>query len=374
MKLKINRLKLIEIFENLNFAIDKKKNLPNLLNYKITVSTDQIIFEATNNEIAIKQILKTDFEATVSEDNVFVINAKLIYDIITKLETEEINLDIVEKNILTIVSEHNKYNLNCYLIEMFPHISIEEEGHLIELSAENFTNLLSKVSYATSESDIRPILKGINVSINNDLVEVIGTDNYRVANAIFKNNEQIDDQIVVDIPQKSTLTILNLLKRNEISNFKLYFANNTIIISLNNGEILFKTMLLTGVYPNLNKVINASYNSSIELNPVELLHSIDRINVFATDTTKIASLTIDNSLLIIQTVESELGSAKEQIKVVNHGKILKNIIINIKQLKDLLKTVEENKITMEYESKEQPLKFVENSTIKASHFIFPLKR
>jgi DNA polymerase-3 subunit beta len=374
MKLKINRLKLANLLENLNFAIDKKKNLPNLMNYKFTLNEDVMIVESTNNEIAVRERMVKDFSYDSNKEKVFVVNAKLIYDIVTKISDEQLEFDFIEENVLTISSPNNQYNINCYLLEMYPKIEIKEEGHQIDISKDEIINLIEKVSYASSESDIRPILKGINLTVSKQQVRAIATDNYRIAVATTSNANSTEQTFVVDIPAKSSSIILNLIKRNEIKNLKIFLENNTIIMNLNDGQILFKTMLLTGVYPTLENVITKKHTNQAIVNPVELKNAIERINLFATDSIKLVKLSIADSNLVLETVNSDLGTGLEKIKLKGKAETIKNIIFNIKHIQDVLKTIEDKEIQINYTNKNEEIAIESSGKVDVKHIVFPLKR
>jgi DNA polymerase-3 subunit beta len=257
---------------------------------------------------------------------------------------------------------------------MYPKIEIKEEGHQIEISKEEIISLIEKVSYASSESDIRPILKGINLKVSKEEIQAIATDNYRIAVATIKNSNNNENKYLVDIPAKSSNIILNLIKRNETKKLNLFLADNTIIMNINEGQILFKTMLLTGVYPNLDNVISRDHKSIALINPIEFKNAIERINIFATDSIKLVKLTINEETMILETVNSDLGTGLEKIKLKNKTQPMKNIIFNIKHFQDILRTIDEKEMKLKYTTKGEEIIIESNGKVNAKNIIFPLKR
>ena len=144
------------------------------------------------------------------------------------MPTDIIYFEMEEENKLKIYTDNNKFDLNCYDINDYPNITLDESKEPITISAEILKNIINETSYAVSTQEVRPLLTGVNLKITGDILECIATDSYRLSKKNIKLNSMINNAINIVIPGKSIIELEKMLDNEddlniEISNFKLIY-------------------------------------------------------------------------------------------------------------------------------------------------------
>ena len=89
------------------------------------------------------------------------------------------------------------------------------------------------------------------------------------------------------IPKNDLNNLIKLIP-NDIE-FEIRYDNRDIVFQFN--DVLYKTRLLEGNYPNVDKIVNNFYSNTIKFNKNELIDCLNRISIFKSeDKTNIAIL------------------------------------------------------------------------------------
>jgi DNA polymerase III sliding clamp (beta) subunit (PCNA family) len=71
--------------------------------------------------------------------------------------------------------------------------------------------MVNQTIYATSTQESRPILTGLNFKIDNDTLECIATDSYRLAKKTIKLDKKVDNPINIVIPGKNIGELVKII-------------------------------------------------------------------------------------------------------------------------------------------------------------------
>ena len=114
-----------------------------------------------------------------------VIGGKYIVEIVKKLPESNIVIEVLDGyNMIISASDgedlNNKieFNLNGINPSEFPNLDLEESKNPIVIDPITFKTIISQTSFATSLSETRPILTGINFKLEGKSLQVIATDRY----------------------------------------------------------------------------------------------------------------------------------------------------------------------------------------------------
>ena len=188
MKFVIDKNILLEALTNVTRAIGARTTIPILNGIKFDLTKEGLNLLASDSELTIKVFIpETDIKKIEKCGNM-IIQSKYILEIIRKMPSDVIYFDTEDTSKIKIYTDNNEYNLNCYDINDYPHISLEESKEPIEIKAEVLKSIINETVYAVSTQEVRPLLTGINLKIIGDNLECIATDSYRLA----KKNVKLD--------------------------------------------------------------------------------------------------------------------------------------------------------------------------------------
>ena len=119
-------------------------------------------------------------------------------------------------------------------------------------------------------------------------------------------------------------------------------ANNIVFMSKN---FTFKSKLVDGNYPNYNQVVPEGDGTSIIVNRKELISTLSRVSVLTSEKFKGVKLKTENGVLEVSAHNPDQESAEEKLSVEGDSNPF-DIAFNVNYLKEVLNTVEDEKITL----------------------------
>ena len=196
MKLEIKQNILLE---HLNYVIRgiSTKNLRPILNcIKFELTDEGLYLMSTDGDISIKTFIDKKEIKKIDSKGEIVVSGRYIYEIIRKLPNEIINLEEVIDSKLYINTTNSSFTLNCSNVNEFPDLELEFNQNPIILNQKLFKTIINQTSFATSVSETRPVLTGINFKIEENNLECTATDSYRLAKKEIRlsvsSNKKVD--------------------------------------------------------------------------------------------------------------------------------------------------------------------------------------
>lgn len=371
MKIQINQKILLE---HLNYVIKgiSSKNLIPILNcIKFELKSEGLYLMSTDNEIAIKTFIdKKDIEKidTLGE---IVISGKYIYEIVKKLNNTIINIEELSESQILITTETSSFKLNCNNVSDFPELDLEFIKNPIIINQKIFKNSINQTIFATSNQESRPVLTGINIKINDNKFQCTATDSYRLARKIIELDKSIKENIDIIVPSKNLLEVIRLLNSDD-ENLEIHIFNNKIIFKFN--QIIIMSKLISGNYPETDKLITDEFELTIKLNLNEIYDAIDRASLLTNEEEKniITFENKDNNITISSNIP-EIGNVEEKLYgTKNNDKDIK-IAFSSKFMMDALKIFESEEIELKFNGEIKPIIITDPTNDKLLQLIVPIR-
>ena len=164
MKFIIDKSILLEALTNVTRAIGARTTIPILNGIKFDLNSDGLSLVASDGEVAIKINIPEKDIKNIEKQGVMIIQSKYILEIVRKMPSDVITFESLDNTKIKIYTDNNEYSLNCYEIDDYPHISLEESKEPISIKASTLKNIINETSYAVSLQEVRP-LPGITIFI-----------------------------------------------------------------------------------------------------------------------------------------------------------------------------------------------------------------
>ena len=215
MKLKIKQNILLEQLNYVIKGISNKNLIPILNCIKLELTSDGLYLLSTDNEIAIKAFIdKKDIEE-IEEQGELVISGRYLYEIIRKLDKDIINIEEVVDSQVLITTKSSEFKLNCNNVSEFPEIDLTFTEKPIIIDSDVLKTTISQTLLATSLQESRPILTGLNFKIQKDILEVTGTDSYRLSKKRIKLSDTSKEDIDIVVPYKTLSELPKIISSDE---------------------------------------------------------------------------------------------------------------------------------------------------------------
>ena len=239
-------------------AISTKTTNPVLEGIKLTAEDDKLVLSATDLELAIEKTIRAD----VKLEGETVVPGKFFSEFIKKLTNEKIELELNDKNQLKIVYTDSESFIQCYNVVEFPNLKIIEDGEYFSILQKDFKSLINKSIFSTALDDTRPVLKGCCFEIEENQINSIGLDGYRLA-FVKKPLAYSTIKTSIIVPAKSLTEISKFLEDSE-EEIKVYLQKNFLMVEFDNTKII--TRLIDGDFINYKQIIPKSFTTSLIVN------------------------------------------------------------------------------------------------------------
>lgn len=370
MKFVIDKNILLEALTNVTRAIGLRTTIPILNGIKFDLTNNGLSLLASDSELTIRiEIPEKDIKK-IDKKGSMVIQSKYILDIIRKMPSDVISFEALDSSKIKIFTDNNEYNLNCYELDDYPHISLDESKEPISIRSDVLKSIINSTSYAVSTQEVRPLLTGINLKINGDMLECIATDSYRLAKKNIRLESPINNMINIVIPGKSINELEKMLPQE--SEVIMHIFNNKILFKYDNVE--FQTNLLSGNYPDTNHFIPTEFAYMINLDLRNFNDAVDRASLLAQSKEKnIVRATIDNKLMIITSSSSEIGKTEEKISIESSNKEKLEIAFSSRYMLEALKVIKDDNILLLINSDDKPILIKSVKDESLLELILPVK-
>ncbi len=370
MKFTIDKNILLESLVNVVRAINPKNIIPILNGIKFELSSDGLNLVASDSDLTIKSFIPSSDIKSIDEEGTIIIQSKYIIDIIRKLPGDEVNIEVIDGLKIRIYTDNSQYNLNCLNTEDYPQIILEDSNNPIVIKSDILKSMIRQTIFAVSLQESRPLLTGLNLKINENKMEVVATDSYRLAKKTITLDETYPENIDITIPGKNINEFDKVM--NDEEDVEIHLFSNKILFKYKN--IIFQSSLLNGNYPNTSNLIPNEFEIIINSSLNSFYASIDRAALLTQSKDKnIVRMETNNDDLNITSYASEIGKVEDRIKVSKNTEKDIAISFSAKYMMDALKTFNEDELLILLNNDSSPiiLKSIKDESL--IQLILPIK-
>ena len=134
--------------------VPKPAPTPAFLNFKLDMKEDNLEITGSNNDLTIKSSLPVQ-----TEDNIIIsdytcgstlISAKYLLDIVRKLDSDTLTIEVIDEVIARISDEKSKFQLNSMRSEEYPDLDLSISGKKVMFPCDDFKRIINQVAFAAS--------------------------------------------------------------------------------------------------------------------------------------------------------------------------------------------------------------------------------
>lgn len=370
MKLRIKKNLLLENLNKVEHAISSKAFDPALSGIKFDLTEKGLTLLASDGDISIEAYIEKNNDMEIEEIGGTIIPAKYFLEIVKKTSAKSLYIEVLEDQKILITLGKSEFNLNGTNVNEYPKIDLTTKENKIAINSKEFKEGINQISFATSVDEERPVITGINLKINGDLLEVSATDSYRLGRRFIKISDEIKDNINVTIPKNNALDIVKLIN-NDNEELLFSFYDNKVIVEI--GNCTFESRLINGAYPNVSNLFPKDFILEINIPVNKLYSAIDMVSILITDREKnIVTLEINEDKLTLTSTSQEIGRAFEEIDLEKKYDKFK-ISFSPRYMLEALKTFKTENILLSFVSDSKPIVLTDNENNNLSHLVLPIR-
>jgi len=321
-------------------AVSTRTTIPTLKGILLEIKEEGILtMTASDMDISIEEKLNVNSY----ESGAVIVPAKLFGDVIRKLPSGEVSINVEEEKI-NIKCMNAEFSLIGMPADEFPNIkSIEEESREISFDKEMLVNMIRKTSFAASIDQTKGIVTGVLIDIKPDYMNMVAIDGYRMA--IVKEDivSLSDDKIIISGRIMNEISKILTETGYENNDIKMVVTDKNAAIYVDNVKIM--TRLMVGEFIRYNDILPKEFRLEVKVNRGDLTESIERASLLSKEgKNNLIKLSIRNNIMTI-TSHSEEGNVKEEVLVEKTGDDI-DIGFNSKYMLDILRAADDEYIRM----------------------------
>ena len=339
MKFTANRADFLEAVLKLLKAVGSKSTMPVLEGILISAEQGKITLCSYNLEIGMRKEIYCNCE----KPGDIVIKARLLSDILRRLGGAQVEIESDEKLMCHIKSDDTFFDIMGMAAGDFPEMPSVAEGERLSIGSQTLCDMVKGTIFAVSQIEgSRPIYTGLNISVENGILQFVAIDGYRLA--IRKEKTDIDKQVNFVASGRAIGEVVKLAE--EINEDVKIIIGNRLISFFIDGYV-FTARLFDGEYVDYKKVLPEEFKQSIVINKSEFINSVERVSLLISDafSTPLRFL-LDESEATLSCATS-IGRAKEKIRINLSGTPFE-IGLNSRYLLEALRACDDGNISLKF--------------------------
>ena len=362
MKFEIMRHRLIDGLNDVMKAISSKTTIPILTGIKIEVTEEGLRLTGSDSEITIQTIIKVEENGEqiirVIEEGSIVVQARMFNEIVRKLPTNDVEIEVNEQYKTHIRSGKSEFHINGFDASEYPLLPEIQDDRQFSMPADLLKSIVRETVFAISTSESRPILTGVHWQVKNSELICVATDSHRLARRKTTLEQMPEGEYSVVIPGKSLNDLSKIIGDSSVP----------VHIVMTNQQVLFKTSdvsfysrLIEGTYPDTSRLIPNEFNTNVTIDGKALFQAIDRASLLAREERNniVRFTSLEGNVVEISSSSAEIGKVEEEIQTtLIEGEELK-ISFSAKYMMDALKAVGGQDVMVKFSGSMRP--FIINS-------------
>lgn len=286
--------------------------------------------------------------ANIEEPGGVCVQQQLFSSIVGALGNGDVSLSL-EGTTLYLRHGQSEWKMLALPAEEFPEIPDIEASSSLTFSRKELTQAIDSVIYAVSDDTSRPVLTGVLFHYDGEKLTMVATDTHRMAVHGIRR-EGLGSDITAIVPEKA-LKVIKSLHLEDDDEIKLAFDDSRIMVDIGSAKVV--AQLLSGQYPNWERVVPTEFTRVWTADRNELMDNISRAMILARDNANRIRFRGEGERVVISARSEDKGEAKEEVTVVSkNGDV--EIAFNGRYVMDALKALHGDGIRAEMTESSRP--------------------
>jgi DNA polymerase III subunit beta len=344
MKISVARGELLEALSTVGKGLSSRTTLPILSGILLSASGDSLTLQSTDLEVSIKDAVPV----RVEKDGQVVVPGRLVTEIVRNLPEEAVTIDATAHDHAVISCAHSSFTVKTLSPEDFPKFPEVHTEKRVSIPTDTLVSVVRQVSKAVSRDETRPILTGVLLVIEGDVLRMVATDSYRLAVREVVLGSAVAEGIDVVVPGKAVEEVPKLAAGSE--SVSVGVSENQVVFEF--GQTTYVSRRIEGNFPNYRQLIPKERETVVTVDRNELAEAVKRVSLMAQHNAPLR-LKVTESTLTLSANTQDVGEATEDLMVQTEGKDVE-IAFNHVFLMDGVAAATSEQVTIEIVSPLKP--------------------
>lgn len=308
MKFIISRQELAELLGKVQNIVAPKAPIPILQNFELVAEGSNVILTATDLTVGVRCM----GSAKVEKAGATTLPARRFAQLVRELTSSHLEITTNAKEVTQVIADSSTFRIPGLPRTDFPGLPDLTGASKVTFKQGRLKEALYRTAFAVSKEDARYVFTGVFCQIVGGSATFVGTDGKRMARynlplelAAEQNSESI-------IPLKAVDEISKILNRED-ELCSMYIMQDKV--AFETSDTLIVSKLLTGDYPDVDRVIPEQSNSVVQLHREELMSLLRQMALFITDEQYATRFTFVPGELQLSSQAMDMGEGKVSMPV-----------------------------------------------------------
>lgn len=342
MRLTVPHKEFMQALQTASRAVPSRTTLPALTGVLLEAAEGQLKVQATDLEMGIE----STFPADVTQSGTILLPARHVAEIARRIPDGLIDLAVDEGNFTASIRwGDSEFVIHGQSPDHFPGLPHAGNAMEVHVPREKLRSVLEGTLFAASQDEARPILTGVQLTLDDRGLRALSTDGFRIAHRrTDARPEGITENLSIVAPGKNLSELLRLIGGE--GHVTVRATQNHVFFNLDG--LRFFTRLLDGTYPAVMDLIPKEYRARLTISRQLLHDACERVSLLSDPLQKSFATTLawSDRRLVLSASSAAVGRAREEIPVLAEGEQLE-LIFNARLLAEGLRTCSADTVVIE---------------------------
>ena len=315
MKITADRDPLLDALQAASRALSTRSTLPSLGGILLTVAGGEATARATDMELG----LTVGIDAEVEGEGSMLLPGRLLTDVARALPPGPVTLaERSSERDVELTAGTASFHLRVLPAEDFPRLP-GFEGDAIRMPAAALAETVERVARAASRDEVRPILTGILVSVEDSTLTMVATDSYRLSVKHTELDAAPESPFEANVPARALRELARAVAQTGVEEVEIALPGNQIVFRA--GPYVLSSRLIEGQFPSYRQLLPDAFDHDVRLPKTELLDVSKRIRHLAQRNAPLR-LGFSSGELTVSAETPEIGDARESMPCAFEGEEL----------------------------------------------------
>lgn len=308
MKAVIAKNDLVSLVGKMQSIVSAKPSIPILANVLLEAIDDQIIVSGTDLTVSMRSYL----DAKVIEEGSIALPARRFFQLVRELTAPQVKISAQTNEIAEITTGTSIFKVNGMNKAEFPSLPDFAGFPGVIFDAAELREVLSKTAFAAAREDSRYMLNGVQLQVHEGQAVFIGTDGKKLAKAVAAIETEGALRSSYVIPLKAIEEMIKILGEGSE---RAHISLGSDKVALEMGQMTLITKLLSGQFPDVERVIPSHFATSFFIHREELISLLRQVSLFTSETSSSVRFTFEAGQLHLSALSSEIGEGRVSMPV-----------------------------------------------------------
>jgi DNA polymerase-3 subunit beta len=334
-------------------AVASGPHLPVLANVLIASEGGQLRLAATTLTLGVSVWLDARLDGQLA----LTLPAKTLTDIVNSLADSEVQFSVNGKPEAAIKGGTFKGVVRGIEATEFPAIPEHDVSNGIPLDASILKEMIQATAFAASIDEARPVLEGVQLSLDGNSFSMVATDGFRLAikKATLPVSVGSQQAIIPASSLKETVRILSATKPDQV-HLLIPQKGSQVVLRIANVQLI--SQLIDGRFPDYQAIIPKGYKTRTVLATADLLKACKQAAIIAREGGNVIQLRLSpgedqTGKATVLAESGDTGKSEVELPATITGPEM-TIAFNVKFLQDGLEAVRAKNVVIETNAHNSP--------------------